>query len=188
MISKPHFGSPVRIGSVTRRFLGAATFAMVAVVFLATAPAPTASAAAGVRPFSGVMDNINTVTGFAGPTQIIVEIEGELTATHLGRGGVSGLVIIDVATFGPGGCTELVEGIIDFTAANGSVLNMVMTANELCMDLTGELTFNGQYVITGGTGRFDGADGLIDVSGISFESLSAFVSHSVSALSGEISY
>jgi len=153
--------------------LGLTFIAVLAVLAITTAFTVTsASAKAGDRPFKGIMVNNDTaglpypavdpVTG-APQLRIDVEISGEVRATHIGKGSVEGSVTIDFLPFILGGCSELVDGTIDFTAANGDEINMDMTVNSLC-STTG--VFTGHYSIQGGTGRFDSASGEIDVSSV----------------------
>jgi hypothetical protein len=166
---------------------------VLAVLTLVTV-ATTASAKAGDRPFKGTMVNIDDDGGFytdfsIGELQfwLDVEITGVIHAIHIGKGTGDGFATINISDFflGPvdpeaAPCSRLVEGTIDFTAANGDVLNMVMTENELCGD-TG--IFTGQYKVLGGTGRFASASGVIDASGMPVQG-----EPSVTTLTGEIVY
>ncbi len=182
-ISKPGI-----VGSARRQFLLVA-LAVLAVMTLATAVSvTTASARAGDRPFSGVMVN-NDTPGAPYPDfstgdfqlRVDVDISGEINATHLGKGTVDGSVTIIIAPLvGEDACTQLAEGTIDFTAANGDELKMDMTVNELCF-VTGQ--FTGQYEVYGGTGRFASASGTIDVSSVLVEG-----EPSVNTLTGTIVY
>jgi hypothetical protein len=174
--------------SFRRQFLLSALALLIAVSLITAFTEASASAKAGDRPFKGTMINNDTIVGFTidnstFPPKFIavVEIEGEITATHIGKGTVAGTATIDVfPLFAYNGCSSLIEGTIDFTAANGDEINMVMTVNELCGD-TG--IFTGQYEVIGGSGRFESAEGLIDVSGAPVDG-----EPSVSSLTGTIVY
>lgn len=171
-------------------------YAVIAVIALAVVAAfgsgvfpwtGTASAAGKAVPFKGVMENTETSVGFEFPN-LTLNIEGVVTATHIGKGSASGTLTIDVSAFGPGGCTELVAGSIAFTAADGSVLDMAMTNNRACMDANGVITAEGQYEVVGGTKRFGEAAGTIDFVTESLVTIvPGAVSESVSSLSGRIS-
>lgn len=162
--------------------------AVLAVLTLITAFSVTsASAAAGDRPFKSQMVNNDQIVAFYdgiwdGEYQIRIDvaISGEVHATHLGKGEVDGFATINFLPYLGGGCSELVAGTIDFTAANGDLINMVMTANELCAP-TG--VFTGEYDIVGGTGRFEAADGVINTT-----STPVSGEPSVNVLSGTIVY
>lgn len=158
--------------------LGISAIAVLPILAIVIAFSATAvSAKAGDRPFKGTMVN-NDAPGAPYPDfstgdlqlWLDVEISGEIHATHIGKGVVDGFATINITDFvfgpqTPGGpvCSELIEGTIDFTAANGDEINMVMTENQLCID-TG--IFTGQYEVVSGTGRFDSAEGVISASGL----------------------
>ena len=190
-----------RFGIARRQFLLTALALLAAITLITAFTATAASAKAGDRPFKGVMVNndsagipyawFHPVTGKF-HLRIDVDISGEINATHLGKGEVEGLASIDfwpVINGDPsdGFCSNLIEGAIDFTAANGDVVNMVMTLNQLCPISPTAGVFTGQYDVIGGTGRFSGADGVIDVSAI-LDLTSGSTAPSVNTLSGTIVY
>ena len=195
-----------RFGIARRQFLLTALALLAAVTLLTAFTATAASAKAGDRPFKGVMVNTDNIVGvtfypidhpigppFAGslsPNTLIVHIDGKINATHLGKGTVSGDVIVDMTGIYLGGCSSVLEGTtgtIDFTAANGDVMNMEMTLNELCPTSLTEGVFTGQYDVKGGTGRFSGASGVIDVTAV-IDFTAPPGTPSVNTLSGTIVY
>src|SRR5688500_17319808 len=88
------------------------------------------------------------------PTYTELTIAGSGQSTQLGR--FSRLEVIQVN--GTGG----IAGTIDFTAANGDVLSVVVAGQFISLT-----TAVGAYTITGGTGRFDGATGSADFTAVS---------------------
>ncbi len=175
--------------------LGMTAIAVLAILTLVTVfSVASASAKAGDRPFKGTMVNSDIAgTPYAdfstGSLQLWldVEISGEIHATHIGKGAVDGFATINISSFvfgppipGDPICSELVVGTINFTAANGDAINMVMNSNQLCID-TG--IFSGQYEVVSGTGRFDSAEGVINASAMLISG-----EPSVTTLSGTIVY
>jgi hypothetical protein len=170
------------------KYHGLTAIAVFAVLIFTTAFAVTSvSASAGDRPFKGTMVNNDQVVSFTpgvwdGEFQIRVgvDISGEIHATHLGKGEVDGFAVINFLPYLAGGCSHLIDGTIDFVAANGDEINMEMTVNQLCAD-TG--LFTGEYEVTGGSGRFASAEGTIEVTGMPIQG-----QPSVNTLSGVIVY
>jgi hypothetical protein len=97
-------------------------------------------------PFKGESSGVIIATGFDPVAGIaFAHIEGEGHATHFGRLTVAGDVALNVVTGIP-------EGTWTLTAANGDMLFLDMTANGIV----------GQFTVTGGTGRFEGASGYYE--------------------------
>jgi hypothetical protein len=102
-------------------------------------------------PFKGSSSGIGTATGFD-PVAGIAYSHGEAQgrATHVGRFTVTNDVAVEVAT-------GFAQGTWTITAANG---------DQLFLDMTGygidDRHGAGQFTITGGTGRFEGASGYYD--------------------------
>jgi hypothetical protein len=102
-------------------------------------------------PFRGHSSGTGTAVGFD-PVAGIVYSHGESVgeATHVGRFTAISDAIIDVTN-------GFAMGTWTITAANG---------DQLFLDMTGygidDLHGAGQFTITGGTGRFEGASGYFD--------------------------
>jgi hypothetical protein len=130
------------------------------VVLLTAAIAVSASAKPGGAsghdgcvsvPFKGKSSGVNETVGFDPVAGVAFgHLEGEGQATHLGSFTVTADVAVNVATGIP-------QGTWTFTAANG---------DELFMDMTGHGIDDhhglGQFTVTGGTGRFEGAGGYFE--------------------------
>lgn len=99
---------------------------------------------------------------FTGPTGG----EGTFKAENIGQGEVvfSNLVADPAGAFPFGDfvCLPVSGGDQTFTVANGDVLNMVYVSGDICVDSSG-LPALGSFEthITGGTGQFAGARGVI---------------------------
>ena len=140
----------------------------------------TASADSERVRFRGTMVNQSVSDGaFPISTSTLI---GEVTATHVGKGQVSGTFTNDLSGLLIGECSELVEGVINFIAADGSALNMVVISSEICFEPSGEIVFTSEYDVVGGTGRFTGADGFISAVG----SLDLATGTTMALLSGKI--
>jgi hypothetical protein len=98
------------------------------------------------------------VIDFSGPLVVI----GTGNATHLGRISVRILETVDDSSI-----PWIVSDIITLTAANGDQLFISAPAGEVIPDFTkGILVGGGDGSITGGSGRFEGAEGDIHVNAI----------------------
>ena len=105
------------------------------------------------RPFEGSFAGTMTVVGTCGEAgQVLLLVAGEGYATHLGKTTLSIEFCHDWIT----GPTEDLFAV--YTAANG---------DEVWMRAEGEGFDMGssEYEVWGGTGRFENADGLLDVVG-----------------------
>jgi hypothetical protein len=110
------------------------------------------AAAKQAVPMKGSEDIVVTMTPDFPNMKIYVQGYGTGTATHLGKFTVQYDIVQDLQT-------QIGSGTVIFTAANG---------HQLFTDNTGTVTPTGNpnenrvdmtYVITGGTGRFEGASG-----------------------------
>jgi hypothetical protein len=109
--------------------------------------------ASPARPFEGSFAGTMTVVGSCGEEgQVMLHVAGEGYATHLGRTTLSIEFCHDWVT----GPTEDLMAV--YTAANG---------DEVWMRAEGEGFDMGssEYEVWGGTGRFEGAEGLLHVEG-----------------------
>ncbi len=117
-----------------------------------------AAAGSTDRPFKGSVAGIGWVvpdTGCPSGTRTMTEASGEVT--HLGLVTVTGSHCTPVGL-------DIVGGVETVVAANGDTLEMTYTASVEPFDLVdgASMTGPGHHVITGGTGRFVGADGEFD--------------------------
>jgi hypothetical protein len=106
--------------------------------------------------YGSVIVNPEECGDFSPPLQLI--IDGGGTATHLGLYTVINKVCIDI----DGNFLSPVLGFM--TAANGDEIHSIMGNPYPDMDNPPNVYF--PYTIIGGTGRFDGASGHIDMYGI----------------------
>jgi hypothetical protein len=149
---------------------------VLAIVLILGFGASAGLADSGARPFKGrVYDSFlwNTATsgdpgGPAGLPRTAFQVEGPIHATHLGLGTYTSVGWIDHPngwwdTAPPIYCASLVPGTttVTFVAANGDELYGSLEGG-FCMNVDtgyGWGTFSGP--LTGGTGRFEDAEGTI---------------------------
>jgi hypothetical protein len=140
-----------------------AVVAVLAVTLALGAPSQTH---AGDKPFKGSAQGY--ITGQIPPNGLFLEMSGK--ATHLGK-----FTREEYAYLGADGS---VVGTIIFTAANG---------DELWAEIDGGFTsatdVEGRYIITGGTGRFQGATG-----GANFKAYTPDFHYAEVVFEGTISY
>jgi hypothetical protein len=125
---------------------------------------PTTTTASGSsRPFKA------SIHAFAAPVQTGCEIvnaeTGTAQVTHLGRSAMESNEVVDLCS-NPEGAE--IAGQFTMTAANGDQLfGSYETLGQLDF-ANNEVRFSGQFTITGGTGRFEGASGggAIEGSGV----------------------
>lgn len=91
---------------------------------------------------------------------------GTFTAQNIGQGDVvfSNLLTDPAGAFPVGDfvCLPVIGGDQTFTVANGDVLNMVYVSGDICVDSAGMPNFGAfETHVTGGTGKFRGARGVI---------------------------
>jgi hypothetical protein len=116
-----------------------------------------------VRPFKGSFAGATMPGEPCGtqPWELILHVQGQGHATHLGATEVSLSACWDMSTFTPVGTVWAT-----YIAANGD--EVWMTADGLAIDpVSGLMT--SVYTIYGGTGRFQHASGELDVQGLHFE-------------------
>lgn len=101
-------------------------------------------------PFRGSMSGSATITPINPPiVSVLLETSGQ--ATQLGRFSLEAPHIVNQATL-------TAVGTYVFTAADGSTLTASLSGSATLV-APGQLAIAEQGVITGGTGRFDGATG-----------------------------
>jgi hypothetical protein len=144
---------------------------VLAVVLAASLIAPSdAFAKSDMRPFKGSISG-----GFVGWPPPPVGFDGDLTATHMGKGTVSGTltgapVPADSPTAECPGLLQMPNDAgVTFVAANGDEVHMINRAVwegepawTMCPTVDGRLVGNAVYEVVGGTGRFAGATGVIN--------------------------
>jgi hypothetical protein len=124
-------------------------FGVVAAVVGALALGGRAMAEGKQVPFKGQSSGLSIDVSFD-PVAGIAHgrVEGEGRATHLGRFTVTGDVAVEVAT-------GIAQGTWTLTTANGDQIFLDMVGENGSDDHHGL----GEFTITGGTGRFEGASG-----------------------------
>ncbi len=156
----------------TNRYsMSAIAVAMIAVVITAAVVMSGIAQAAGPRPFKGTASGV-----FLGTSG-----SGTINVTHMGKGTVdfSDLeIVFDPALAAPDPqgnpavvCFPVASGDQTFTAANGDKLVTEYRSGRFCADLTvptAPVPVHGHFftVVTGGTGRFDGAGGEISIDSV----------------------
>jgi hypothetical protein len=120
-----------------------------ALAVLATLGLTGPAAAQQPLPFHGSFEG--DVTRIPVPPVVLVDIEAEGVATHLGRFTLDVPHIVDPVT-------RMGVGFYNFTAANGDTLTAHFTGQATPMG-TNYLYIKEAATITGGTGRFAGANG-----------------------------
>jgi hypothetical protein len=125
--------------------------AIVLVLSLASGKWMSASARGAVVPFKGGYITHPTFAGFDPAGCFIQQITAEGDATHLGTSTFYGE---------SHNCRDTwkLTGWMTFTADNGDLLEMSFSGT-FSFDQYGNVTFQGPYTITGGTGRFAGSGG-----------------------------
>ena len=123
-------------------------------ILLATALSTYGTAASEV-PFKGSLQGPFIITPLT-PPEAHVLIEGTGNATHLGRFTVEIPHLVSFATFTG-------SGTYVFTAANGDTLTADFTGVATPTGNPDELAIVENAIVTGGTGRFQGATGSFTV-------------------------
>jgi len=106
------------------------------------------------RPFKGSFAGTMVPGAQCGdePWKVTLYVQGEGQATHLGETALDLTACWDMSTYQPVG-----EVLAVYTAANG---------DEVWMRVVGAYSMAGtDYEVYGGTGRFEGAEGLLHVTG-----------------------
>jgi hypothetical protein len=104
---------------------------------------------------------------------VLVSLQGNGTATHVGRYTISNSHCLDLAT------GVFTNGAFVKTAANGDQLVGTYSGSGTTLvapappDLVGQFTVTGTLVFTGGTGRFASASGVLEMRGTQVTDFSA---------------
>lgn len=135
---------------------------LVPLVALGLASARPAQAADQV-PFSGTFTTAGFTVTPCGPATFCLDPHGAGEATHLGRTTFTRF-IVTTNTFAP--CTDVPNGTIrqftdtlTLTAANGATLTMSGSGTSCANGV--DVVSTGNYSVTDGTGRFEGASGTV---------------------------
>ena len=127
---------------------------IVGAVALALAIAGPVSAGEQV-PFRGSLSGTATVTPLGGP-MVAVEISATGTATHLGRFTLRAPHVVNQATL-------TAVGTYLITAANGDTITADLAGTAQMVEPPNVIAITETATVTGGTGRFAGATGSIQV-------------------------
>jgi hypothetical protein len=113
-------------------------------------------------PFRALIDTQPMMVGFCGPGCLQFEISGTGQATHLGRTEIAGPSQVNVALGQQTGTSTL-------TAANGDTIGIAFagTVDFHGPNPTDPVSFQGEWHVIAGTGRFDAAEGAGTYSGTS---------------------
>jgi hypothetical protein len=106
-------------------------------------------------PFKGTLAGTATVTPLGGPI-VAVEIDATGTATYLGRFTLEAPHIVDQSTM-----TAI--GTYTLTAANGDTITASLAGTARMVEPPNVIAVTETATVTGGTGRFAGATGSIQV-------------------------
>ena len=145
-------------GSRSRRAAVAAgcVFALVAALWT-----PVGALAGAEVPFAGSDVGGFTFPGACGPDSVVVDIAGTGNGTHVGRYTYVALECFDTVTL-------LYSGAFTLEAANGDTIAGTYEGEVIDIDVVdGRVvgTYEQDAAVTGGTGRFAGASGLLRVQG-----------------------
>lgn len=112
-------------------------------------------------PFKGSFEASGTATVLPGDRcpDLTVEIRGPGTATHLGR------LTTEQSHCATATSLAFTDGLFTLTAASGDQLRGTYSGNFVPLDPPA-FTIDGRFTFTGGTGRFAGATGGGDASGV----------------------
>ena len=105
-------------------------------------------------PFRAVVDTEINVAGQCGIGCVVLAIDGTGNATHMGSLQISGPSLIDFRSFRQSGVSTL-------TAADGDTLIIAFAGTFIPEgpDPAGPVSFEGQWTVVSGTGRFEAASG-----------------------------
>jgi hypothetical protein len=126
-----------------------------AALFLTAALAIPAAAQNQV-PFKGAMQGNDVDTPGPSPGTVVVTTSGTGVATHLGHFSFTQQITGNLATF-----TD--TGSVHWVAANGDSLDTTLTGSIELTATPGVFSITEVHTITGGTGRFAGAQGSFTV-------------------------
>lgn len=145
-------------GSRSRR---AATAAGCLLALVAVLWAPVGALAGAEVPFAGSDVGGFTFPGACGPDSVVVDIAGTGTGTHVGRYSYEALECFNTVTL-------LYSGAFTLEAANGNTIGGTYSGEVVDISvIDGRVvgTYEQDAVVTGGTGRFAGASGVLRVQG-----------------------
>ena len=109
-------------------------------------------AAAQQVPFKGALEGHDTVLPGPSPTTVIIDTEATGTGTHLGQFSLIMEFTADLVQ-------STAAGSARWTAANGDSIDTTMVSSAEPADSPEYLKLTEVHTITGGTGRFTGAQG-----------------------------
>ena len=112
------------------------------------------AAASDLVPFRAVFQTVPVPTGSCGPGCIVLEIGGTGQATHMGRTEIAGPSVVVVPLAQQTGTSTL-------TGANGDAIVIAFAGRVHFEGPTAAdpVTFEGEWEVIAGTGRFEGATG-----------------------------
>jgi hypothetical protein len=112
-------------------------------------------------PFKGTFEATGTASVLSGDRcpDLTVEIQGPGNATHLGR------LTTNQSHCATPTSLSFTDGLFTLTAANGDQLRGTYSGAFVPLDPP-LFTIDGEFTFTGGTGRFTGATGGGDASGV----------------------
>jgi hypothetical protein len=128
--------------------------ALIAAAALALTLAGPVSAGDQV-PFKGNLAGTATITPLGGPI-VAVELDATGTATHLGKFRLDAPHIVDQSTL-------TAVGTFTLTASNGDTLTADLAGTARMVEPPNVIAITETATVTGGTGRFAGATGSIQV-------------------------
>lgn len=111
-----------------------------------------------IDPLSGTP--VDCGTAGAIPVVVSTPFTGVGRLSHLGRSTVASSQTVDFTTAPPS-----MTGTDEFTAANGDKLYATHSGISGVPDAQGNVTFSGEYIFTGGTGKFKVASGSAELTG-----------------------
>lgn len=106
-------------------------------------------------PFKGSLAGTATITPLGGPI-VAVEIDATGTATHLGKFTLAAPHTVDQSTL-------TAVGTYTLTAANGDTITADLAGTARMVEPPNVIAITETATVTGGTGRFAGATGSIQV-------------------------
>ena len=106
-------------------------------------------------PFKGTLAGTATITPLTPPT-VAVEIEASGTATYIGRFTLLAPHVVNQATL-------TAVGTYLITAANGDTITADLAGTAVMVEPPNVIAITETATVTGGTGRFAGATGSIQV-------------------------
>ena len=127
--------------------------AMIAAALLVSLAGPVS--AGDQVPFKGSLSGSATITPLGGPI-VAVHLEATGTATYLGRFSLDAPHVVNQATLTGVGTYTL-------TAANGDTVTASLAGTARMVEPPNVIAITETATITGGTGRFEGATGSIQV-------------------------